>query len=233
MLQKPESIRLTEAGHQKELFLHYTTLSFDIQWSDRPGDTARLTQRTDGSAQHIRYASGTQTWWDRRNVWVLPAPGDTFSAAQARYDLRAWHYFACLPYKLRDPGVQFQPMPDRTLDGRPCAVGRLTFRPGTGDTPDDWFAVFTDREAGLLRAAAFITTLDQYSVEAASKVPQMIRYRDYKTVAGIPVAHSWIFTVWQTESLDRGRELRRASLSDIRFGAADSVFVLPAAARKM
>ena len=131
---QPEGIRLAEAGHQKTAVLNKGTLAFDISWSDRPGATARISQRVDGSAIYIRYASGTETWWDRKNVWIRRAAGDTLSARQARYDLRAWHYFACLPYKLRDPGVQWQAMPDRTLDGQVCTVGRLTFRPGTGDT---------------------------------------------------------------------------------------------------
>ncbi len=216
--QRPEGIRLAETGHQKARLPGKDTMALDLKWSNRNGLQARLTQCMDGSAIHIRYASGTQAWWDGRRVRLEPAPGDTISETQARFDLRAWHYWSCLPYKLSDPGTRWQTLPDRTLDGQPCAVGRLRFEPGTGDTPDDWFAVFTDRKSQLIQAAFFVATSNHDSKTEAAKTPQMIRYLDYNLIRGIPVARRWVFTGWQTDSLEGSVPLGEVFITNIRFG---------------
>ncbi|MBK8967542.1 MAG: hypothetical protein R3D58_05330 [Saprospiraceae bacterium] len=219
---RPEGIRLTETGHQKASISGKETLAFDLEWSNRNGLKASLIQRMDGSAIHIRYTSGTQAWWDGRRVRLEPAPGDTISAAQARFDLRAWHYWSCLPYKLSDPGTRWQALPDRTLDGRVCAVGRLSFEPGTGDTPDDWFAVFTDRKSHLIRAAFFVATFNHDSKIEAAKTPQMIRYQDYNFTRGVPVARRWVFSGWQTDSLEGSVPLGEVFITNVRFGVDET-----------
>lgn len=229
---KPAAIRLTEGGHHKAELPPKQTIALDLMWSKHPEQKAHLVQRADGSEIYIRYASGSQAWWDSRYVWLLPVAGDTLDAQQTRYDLRAWHYFSCLPYKLSDPGTHWQTLPDRTVDGRSCAVVRLSFEPGTGDTPKDWFAVFTDREKGLVRAAAYVTTFGHPSAEEAAKTPRMIRYLDYKTVAGIPFAHRWAFEGWQTDSLASRTALSGTVLSGVQFGVGEEVLVVPAAAER-
>lgn len=216
--QRPEGIRLTETGHRKAEFQAKKTCAFDIKWNNRAGLAAHLVQRTDGSAIYIRYASGSQAWWDSKQVRFLPVPGDTLSKEQARFDLRAWHYWSCLPYKLDNPGTHWQSLPDRVLDAETCAVGRLSFDPGTGDTPDDWFAIFISRKKALVLGAAYVATFGHSSAEEAAKTPQMIRFEDFREVDGIPVAHRWLFTGWNTELLDKGTSQGEALLSNIKFG---------------
>lgn len=230
---RPEAIRLAETGHRKADLPAKRTISFDLQWRDRPGSPARVTQRADGSAIHVRYASGTQAWWDSRHAWLLPAPGDTVRLEQARYDLRAWQYFLTLPYKLNDPGTHWQTLNDRTLDNRSCSVGRLRFDPGTGDSPDDWFVVFVDRDSALVRAAAYVETLGRRTTGQAAKTPRMIRYLDYRPVDGIPFAHRWAFRGWETDSLGEGEPIGEAVLSNLRLDVSDAVFRIPAGAERM
>lgn len=220
---RPAAIRLAEAGHHKSEMQPKSVLAFDIFWSNRNAMRAQLTQRIDGSAIYIRYASGTQAWWDSREVHFSPVPGDTLTQEQARFDLRAWHYWSCLPYKLNDPGTHWQVLPDRTLGTQACAVGRLTFDPGTGDTPDDWFAVFIGRDDQLVQGAAYVATFDHASASEAAKSPNMIRYGDYRLVDGIPMAHRWSFTGWQTETLGSGAALGAAVISNIRFGKGEAL----------
>ena len=221
--QSPEAISLVNSGHQKAEFQEKKTQSFDINWSNRDGLKAHLIQRVDGSAIYIRYASGSQAWWNSRDVRFLPAPGDTISQEQARFDLRAWHYWSCLPYKLENPGTHWQALPDRTLNAQACAVGRLTFDPGTGDTPKDWFAVFIGRENQLVQGAAYVATFGHDSAADAAKTPRMIRYSDYQIVERIPIAQRWSFTGWNTDGLAVGAPLGEAVLSNIRFGGGEAL----------
>ncbi len=221
---RPAGIRLAEKGHRKAAFLKKSTYAFDIVWSHRNGLGAHLVQRPDGSAIYIRYGSGTQAWWNGKDVKLLAAPGDTIGAEQARFDLRAWHYWSCLPYKLDNPGAHWQTMPDRLLGDQRCSVGRLQFDPGTGDSPDDWFAVFIGQTDRLLLGAAFVSTQGKNSAERAAKKPQMIRYSDFRLVDGIPVAQRWTFSAWNTEELDSRANQGAAILSNIRFDRETDVF---------
>lgn len=217
--KQAEGVQLAATGHQKAVFQKKETIAFDIQWSNRKGLKAHLVQRPDGSAIYIQYASGTQAWWDSRKVHFSPVADDTITQEQARFDLRAWHYWSCLPYKLDNPGAHWQELPDRTLDGQACAAGRLSFDPGTGDTPDDWFAVFIGRKDKLVHGAAYVATFGYTSAETAAKSPNMIRYNNYQLVDGIPIAQRWSFKGWNTEGLGEGTPLGEAVLSNIRFDA--------------
>ena len=59
-------------------------------------------------------------------------------------------YWLVMPYKLKDTGVTLKYAGERaTDDGRPADVLALTFRE-VGDTPDNRYEVFVDRETGLV-----------------------------------------------------------------------------------
>lgn len=231
--RRPALIRDTETAHHKNDFLARETVSFDLELHrrGRPSLQASVLQRTDGTRIRIRKANGSDVLFDGTAGWLAPAGQED---AEARFDLFAWHYFFCLPWKLADPGVRWQALPDRDWEGTPCHTGRLTFAPGTGDAPDDWFLVFSDRKEGLLRGALYIVTFGDVAVKAAEKTPQAIAYGDFRPVDGIPVAHSWQFFRWHTDSLDNRETTGTAVIRNVRFNdeqAGD--FAVPPDARKI
>lgn len=59
-------------------------------------------------------------------------------------------YWLVMPYKLKDSGVTLKYGGEKaTQDGRPADVLVLTFK-GVGDTPDNKYDVYVDRESGLV-----------------------------------------------------------------------------------
>jgi hypothetical protein len=64
-------------------------------------------------------------------------------------------YWFLMPYKLKDTGVTLSDEGERaTADGRMADVLGLTFH-GVGDTPDNRYEVFVDRETGLVSQWSF------------------------------------------------------------------------------
>lgn len=230
---RPALVRSIETAHRKTEFLRHENVSFDLElnWQGRAPLRAGILQRTDGTRIRIRKENGSDILFDGRYGWSASATGQD---PDARFDLFAWHYFFCLPWKLSDPGVRWQPLPDRVFENLPCTSGRLTFTPGTGDAPDDWFLVFSDKKEGLLRGAIYVVTFGGKSIAAAEKEPRSILYGDFRPVEGINIAHTWTFYSWHTDSLDNKREIGTAVIRNVRFSDEQpESFEVPAGAQKI
>lgn len=228
----PTLVRATETAHRKGDFLARETVSFDIEltWRDQKNLRATILQRTDGTRIRVRKGNGSDILFDGDQSWLTANQDDP----DARFDLFTWHYFFCLPWKLSDPGTRWQPMPDRVFEELPCNSGRLTFAPGTGDAPDDWFLVFSDKKDGLLRGAVYVVTFGGKAVEAAEKEPRAIFYSNFHPVDGIPIALVWKFYCWQTDSLEGKKELGTAIIRNVRFDEErPEDFAVPTGARKI
>jgi hypothetical protein len=64
-------------------------------------------------------------------------------------------YWFVMPYKLKDTGVTLHYVGEqKTLDGRPADTIQLTFA-GIGDTPDNKYLVWLDKESGLVTQWAY------------------------------------------------------------------------------
>ena len=230
---RPAVVRAAETAHRIEEFRARETVSFDLElhWNGRNALQATILQRTDGTRIRVRKQNGGDILFDGSDGWLTPAAQQD---PDARFDLFAWHYFFCLPWKLSDPGVRWQPLPDRVFENLPCTSGRLTFKPGTGDAPDDWFLIFSDKKAGLLRGAVYVVTFGGKALEAAEKEPRAIFYSDFRPVDGIPVAHAWKFYSWNTDSLEDKKELGTAVISNVHFDdEKPEDFAVPAGAAKI
>lgn len=77
-------------------------------------------------------------------------------------------YWLVMPYKLKDTGVTLRYMGEqKTEDGRAADAIQLTFA-GVGDTPENKYLVWVDRESGLVTQWA-------YFEKAADAEPKFIR----------------------------------------------------------
>jgi len=229
---RPELVCATETAHRKEDFLTHPTVSFDIEltWHGQPTLQATILQRTDGTRIRVRKENGSDILFDGDQSWLVADQQDS----DARFDLFTWHYFFCLPWKLSDPGTRWQSMPDRVFEDLPCNSGRLTFAPGTGDAPDDWFLVFSDKKDGLLSGAVYVVTFGGKAVKTAEKEPRAIFYSNFRPVDGIPIAHVWKFYSWQTDSLEEKEEIGTAVIRNVRFAEErPEDFAVPTGARKI
>jgi hypothetical protein len=220
-----------EAAHGQKAWRAAKALHarLSLTFGGRPALVGTVLFRTNLAASRIELEDGTVAVFDGASAWVAPASS---KLERARFHLLTWPYFAALPMKLRDPGSHLQVLGERALRGRTYEAARLTFDPGVGDTPEDWYVLYREPTSGRLAATAYIVTYGK-SATAASKEPHAITYEDYLPVGGSHVATTWTFWHWSEKDGITGRPIGSGKLGDPKFvePGAD-VFVRPADARE-
>ena len=101
------------------------------------------------------------------------------------------------------------------MNGKAFNAEKLTFGENVGDSPDDWYVLYQNKETNLLHAASYIVTLNQ-SVEEGEKDPHAIVYNKYQKLDNISVAHRWDFFGW-TETDGLTDTLGYANLTNLHF----------------
>ena len=113
-----------------------------------------------------------------------------------------------------------------------CETAKLTFDPGTGDTPEDWYIVYADPGSHRLGAMAYILTYGSTRA-AAEEEPHGIVYEDFRKTDGVVIARRWSFRTWSEES-GFGDVFGTAILGDLRFVTPDEdAFERPERAREL
>lgn len=198
-----------EAWYEREAVKAHVTLTF----GGEEVLAGTLTFTTDMGEARIDTADGVTAVWDGVHAWVSPADAEL---PRARFHLLTWPYFLSAPMKLRDPGTHIEDLGPQEMRGKTYDVARLTFEPGTGDTPDDWYVLYRDPETDRLEAMAYVVTYGTTLAEAEAE-PHAITYEDSVKVDGVEIPTVWRFWLWSEEEGIHGEPLGRLDLSDVRF----------------
>jgi len=124
---------------------------------------------------------GTVVIFDGEEAYVSPASADP---PGARFHVLTWPWFIVSPYKLRGEAINLSELGHRPLDGRQHRTCKMTFDPGTGDAPDDWYVLYRDLDNKRLVAQAYIVSFGKTKAEA-NKEPHAVWYQDYRDVNGM------------------------------------------------
>lgn len=94
--------------------------------------------------------------WDGEKAWGI----NWGSPVPPRFLALLNYYFLNLPWVVKDPGVILGDLERRTLWDDPTRylAVRVTFEPGTGDTPDDYYVLFIHPETHRLAGCEYIVT---------------------------------------------------------------------------
>lgn len=129
----------------------------------------------------IGYDPSDKSVWITPDLKSLPIP--------ARFYLWTPFYFGQIPFILADPGCQAEARPDATFEGNTYKVVHVTFAPGTGDAPDDYYTLYLDPKTGEVKLAIYIVTYPGLRrANPDGSVPaSAIVYRKWQTVDGLTV----------------------------------------------
>lgn len=169
---------------------------------------------TNPSATKSRLESedGKLMVFDGQNAYISP---DTSTYTKTRFDVLTWPYFLAAPYKLSDDGTKIETQGVRLLNNVPYDAAKLSFDANIGDTPDDWYILYKDKQTNLLSAMAYIVTYNK-SEEVANADPHCITYESFVDFEGIPIATVWNFWTW-TPAGELDKLLGTAKLSYFEF----------------
>jgi hypothetical protein len=188
----------------------------------------RMLSTTSMSRTRLDLASGAVAIWDGETAWVSPPDA---AIEQARFHVLTWPYFLSAPMKLQDPGTRLEPLGQKPLRGESHETARLTFEPGVGDTPDDWYIVYKDLETDRLKAMAYIVTFGT-TAEEAEKEPHAITYDEFVVVEGVPIPTKWTFWMWSESEGIHGEPIGGVTLASPAFVSTTAAdFAVPENAR--
>lgn len=203
-----------EEAHNKTAFMNREAVSFKINLKFG-GETrldAKISMTTNSSRVRLDKSNGTTLIYDGESLFISP---DSTRSEGARFDIFTWQYFFAMPFKLTDPGTVWEVQKSRTLDSLQYETAKLSFKPNTGDSPDDWYIVYKDSETNRLKAASYIVTFSQ-DKEIAAENPHAIVYSDYQMIENVAFATKWSFHNWNDQN-GFGEKIGEARLSEIHF----------------
>lgn len=203
-----------EEAHNKSEFQSKEAVSFDIVLTMGGNErlNATITSLTNSKGIRIDKKDGSSIVFNGEDVFYT---SEDIAEESAKFDIFSWHYFFGLPFKLTDPGTNWELFESEMVKGEKFNKGKLSFDKGIGDSPDDWYIIYQEPDSGLLYGAAYIVTFNKER-EQAEEDPHAIVYHDYKLIEGIPIATKWAFHNWSKE---KGFEdqIGEAVISNIRF----------------
>jgi hypothetical protein len=215
-----------ESAHNKTDWNANKAVSFDISltFGGQERLNGKVTTLTNSTKVRVDKNNNTQLIYDGNQVYLCPADAEPKGA---RFDMFTWQYFFAIPFKLTDPGTNWETLESVEMGGNKFDVGKLSFGENIGDAPDDWYVVYQERETGLMHGAGYIVTFGSGDQAKAEENPHGIVYSEYEVIDGIPVATKWTFHNWSLKD-GFGEQIGEASLSNIVFfNAEDELFDKP------
>jgi hypothetical protein len=209
-LKGPQVVHDMIAAHGgMEAWRQAPTFSFSDQWGDAPPTTFVVEQSRrrayfDVAGTHISAAWDGEKAWSRN--WPMPTP--------VRFLALLNYYFLNLPWLTQDPGVILGEPGTGRLPNDPTeyVTVMMTFEPGTGDTPDDYYRLYIDPRTQLLRACDYVVTYQALLDEGETSTPEhCLVYDEMATVDGLQMPSH--FTIYEGEKVYAACTISGYSLS--------------------
>ena len=223
-LKKSEAGRLVwqamEAHGGLERWFANGPLEFQFDYLPRgegePRRTVQQINQWDNTARH-QHADrpAAEFGWDGTRAWQT-----TKDSALWTYNTRFWsttpYFFLAQPFVLTGAGTQLESLGTKTHNGQAYDAVKVTFAPGTGDAPDDYYIAYFHPETHRQEVIRYIVSYPGYFAKGQHLPEKMMTLHDFTTVDGItfPTAYK---THWLTEDERAGEHITDIAVSRIKF----------------
>ena len=157
---------------------------------------------------------------DKGEVWIKPAL-DALGGTPPRFYMWTPFYFFGMPFVFADPGTTHQSLGKKIFQGQEYDAAKVTFKPGTGDSPDDYYIAYVDPVSGRLKLAVYVVTFP--AVRKGKPVDQLephaIVFDEWQEADGLMVPKSARYYAWKNDTIE-GEALGEMGFSKVRFAAA-------------
>ncbi len=191
-----------------------------------PIDTRQIVDPWAARARHATLPdSSVQFGWTGREAWVKPA------AAEAPINARFWsltpYYFVGMPFVLADPGVNLETAGQMTAEGQTYDLVRVTFDPGTGDAPDDYYYVLLEGETRRVGGVRYVVSYPGFYPEGGASPERLMLYDGAQEAGGLTFQEGFRSFAWTEDG--PGAPAAEGTVTGLRFlpEAPDSLFALP------
>ncbi|HEX5133353.1 MAG TPA: hypothetical protein VFX92_12830 [Candidatus Krumholzibacteria bacterium] len=211
-LQGPKIVQEMVAAHGGlDAWRSAPTMSFTDEWEGGGGQSHFVVEQGARRAYMTVPGADVSMAWDGEKAWSMNWPTPT----PVRFLALLNYYFINLAWMTQDPGVKFGEPATGTLPGDSTvyATVMMTFEPGTGDTPDDYYRLYIDPETHVLKACDYVVTYEALLDEGESSTPEhCLIYDEMTEVNGLKLpAH---FTIYEAGNVYAKCTIRDHSFSE-------------------
>ena len=185
-----------------DTFKSYGTLDYDHEVS--LGDRLNLkdNQLIDLKSRKILITSEDfKLGFDGNEVWVVPSMEAL--GVPARFYSSTTFYFFGLPFLFADPGVNAQSLGIKEVNGKEYKVVKFTYDAGVGDTPDDDYIAYFDKETNRLDFVTYIVTYPPLMRgKSKEELPRRTAfYEQWQEAGGLTVPKKITFHAWEDDKV--------------------------------
>ncbi|NNE77434.1 MAG: hypothetical protein HKN31_10225, partial [Pricia sp.] len=195
-------------------------LSFRFNYQPLDGKTQRDSYQTIDTwrnrARHTSTSDSTARYgWTGDTAWVKAKDSTTFA-----YDTRFWaltpFYFLGQPFVLDGDGVNLELSPPTTYKNETQEVVKVTFDPGTGDAPDDYYILYFTEGSHRLSVIRYIVSYPAYFEKGEHMPEKFMEVIGENMVDGI-VLPTGYKTYWLNENGGPGEHITNIEVSNVHF----------------
>jgi len=210
-------------------------LSFQFDYAPLDGGPRRNTFQTvdtwSNRTRHQNVDDPSQEFgWTGTTAWKKVTDASAFP-----FDMKFWattpYYFLGQPFLFDGAGVLLEKKDDVTFKGRACDVVKVTFEPGTGDAPDDYYVLYFGKDDHKLAVIRYIVSYPEYFKDGGHNPEKLMEIPSTAVVDGVELATAYR-TYMLTEDQQAGKHVTNINVSRIAFDpeVRDAYFDSPAGA---
>jgi hypothetical protein len=211
----------------------FGSVEYDLTWENAKGakkDHQLFNLRTrDGLITSAAYTLGSA----KGEVWITPGL-EALGGTPPRFYMWTPFYFFGMPFVFADPGATQESLGRKSFQGREYDTTRVTFKSGTGDSPEDYYVTYVDPDSAQLKLVEYVVTFPSIRKNKPLEQlePHAILFEEWQQADGVLVPKAASFYNWKNGNIE-GEPLGRLTFSAVRFIVAtpDSAnFAKPAGA---
>ena len=211
----------------------FASAEYDLTWENAKGarkDHQLFNLRTrEGLITGAAYTLGSA----KGEVWITPGL-DALGGTPPRFYMWTPFYFFGMPFVFADPGATQESLGRKSFQGREYDATRVTFKSGTGDSPEDYYVAYVEPDSGQLKLIEYVVTFPSIRKDKPLEQlePHAILFEEWQQADGLRVPKAASFYNWKNGNIE-GEPLGKLTFSGVRFSINppdDAKFAKPAGA---
>lgn len=158
----------------------------------------------DSRKAYIKRGDQFTMGFDGDTVWVKPNP-DAYGKSDPRFYHNLIFYFYAMPFVLADPGIYYEELPPRQLNGKSYPALKISFGDGVGDAPDDYYIAHFDPDTYKLHLLLYTVT---YFDQSPNEKYNALVYDEWTKVNGLDLPKKMIGYKFAADTLGAQRYAR-------------------------
>ncbi len=209
----------------------FGSVEFDQVWTSARGvkkDHQLFDLRSrDGLITSDTYILGAS----KGEVWIKPAL-DALGGTPPRFYIWTPFYFFGMPFVFADPDVVRESLGKKNFQGHEFEALKVTYKKGTGDSPEDFYTVYVDPKSGQMKLVSYVVTYPALRKDKPMDQiePHALVFEEWQDAGGLRVPKRGTFYNWKNENIE-GEPLGVMEFSNVVFSEkspASAKFARPA-----